>query len=153
MRSEIVVTWTIALALLVVGMAFFLLTTKITHQTQVYVGDQVLTARIADTPAARERGLSGTDTLANNQAMLFIFDTTGKWPIWMKDMQYDIDVVWLSDNKHVVDLLPNLSPDTYPKTFTPKQDARYVLELPAGYANQHGITFGTIVDFRDSQGS
>lgn len=153
MRSEIVVTWTIALALLVVGMAFFLLTTKISHQTQVYVNDQVLTARIADTPAAREKGLSGTDSLPNDQAMLFIFDGNGKWPIWMKDMLYNIDVIWLSDNKRVVDLLPNLSPDSYPKAFTPKQDARYVIELPAGYAAQHGITFGTIVDFRDSGGS
>ena len=42
----------------------------------------------------------------------------------------------------IVDIAPNTSPDTYPKVFYPKDQALYVLELPAGSADKYGIKVG-----------
>jgi uncharacterized membrane protein (UPF0127 family) len=79
--------------------------------------------------------------------MLFIYDTSGQWGIWMKDMRYSLDILWLDDNKKVVHKEENVAPSTYPTTFSPNHDARYVIELPAGFAAQHNVEVGQVVGF------
>ena len=48
---------------------------------------ELVEARIANSPEEREQGLSGTDPLAQDQGMLFIFDTPDVYGIWMKEMK------------------------------------------------------------------
>lgn len=55
-------------------------------------------------------------------------------------MRINIDIVWANDT--VVTVLHDVSPSTYPEVFYPQTPARYVLELPAGYAAAHGIAEG-----------
>lgn len=113
----------------------------------VRLGDGVYIARVARTEAARQRGLSGTASLAPDQAMLFVFDRSDTWGIWMKDMQYPIDVVWLNEQKQVVYSVSNMQPDSYPMIFQPKQPARYVIELPAGTIDSKAIGPATVAQF------
>lgn len=90
-----------------------------------------------------ERGLSGTDNLPNEHGMLFVFPTDNKWPIWMKDMKYPIDIVWLDKDTTVVYMVKNAQPESYPDTqFTPNKNARYVIELASGTIERTGITIG-----------
>jgi uncharacterized membrane protein (UPF0127 family) len=104
--------------------------------------------RVADTDKKRIQGLSGTNNLPADEAMLFIFTTDSKWSIWMKDMNYPIDIVWLDDSKKVVDFVTNVPPDSYPdKTFSPKEDARYVVEFRSGIVKEKGITIGQVAAF------
>lgn len=111
--------------------------------TQVRLGSGAFEARIANTDALRQKGLSGTPALRNNQAMLFDFESEGRWGIWMKDMNYPIDIIWLDDEKAVVYIVRNAPPATEnPITYTPKQDARYVLEIMAGAAQSNNIRVG-----------
>lgn len=109
----------------------------------VTVGDTTIYVETVATESARERGLSGRDGLAPNTGMLFVFDTDGAWGIWMKDMQFSIDILWLAEDGTVVTIAPNTSPDSYPTSFRPSSPARYVLELPAGFAAAHSIGVGT----------
>jgi uncharacterized protein len=89
------------------------------------------------------RGLSGTNSLPANQAMVFVFPGDDKWAIWMKDMKYPIDIVWLDKNKLVVYLIKNAQPSSYPKTqFKPDRDTRYVIEFPSGTIDMTGIRVG-----------
>ncbi|KKW06723.1 MAG: hypothetical protein UY42_C0026G0007 [Parcubacteria group bacterium GW2011_GWA2_49_16] len=39
----------------------------------------------------------------------------------------------------------SVSPDTYPQSFTPGEPARYALEIPAGFAQAHGIAEGDVL--------
>ena len=75
--------------------------------------------------------------------MLFVFDEDGDWGIWMKDMQFPIDILYISQNGSVVSIDANISPNTYdtnpPEVFYPPLAVRYVLELPAGFAAAHTI--------------
>ena len=108
----------------------------------VTVGDTTIYVETAATQAARERGLSGRDSLAPNTGMLFVFDTDGVWGIWMKDMKFSIDILWLAEDGTVITVVPNVSPSSYPTSFRPTSPARFVLELPAGFAAAHSISVG-----------
>jgi uncharacterized protein len=99
---------------------------------------------IADNDATRELGLGGRAGLAPDEGMLFIFPQDGIYAFWMKDMHFSIDMIWLSAGGAVVYMAQNISPDTYPKDFGPATPARYVLELLAGYAKQHGVQIGDV---------
>jgi hypothetical protein len=97
---------------------------------------------VADTEALREQGLSGRLNLPEGQGMLFVFDEDGMWGIWMKDMQFSIDIVWADASGTVITIAPNIAPATYPNSFSPSAPARYVLELPAGFSAAHSIAEG-----------
>ena len=77
--------------------------------------------------------------------MLFVFDTDDTWGIWMKDMQFAIDIVWINAEGVVVSVKAAASPSSYPEAFYPSAPARYVLEVPAGYAAAQGIAEGVKV--------
>lgn len=94
------------------------------------------------------RGLSGRSTIANNQAMLFDFKRPEKPCIWMKDMKFAIDIVWVDAQKKVVHLQKNVRPETYPAQFCPEELAQYVLEVRAGRAEEVGLGLGAVVSFR-----
>jgi uncharacterized membrane protein (UPF0127 family) len=100
---------------------------------------------IADTPALQELGLGNRNDLPDGEGMLFIFTTDSEEAFWMKDMNFSIDMVWISVEGNIVYMAQNVSPDTYPENFVPTSPARYVLELPAGYAQAHGFKVGDTV--------
>jgi uncharacterized protein len=101
-----------------------------------------LRVEVADTPAARERGLSNHVPLGSAEGMLFVFDTDDRWGIWMKDMHFAIDILWLDAAGKVVWLESNVVPETYPTVFYPDTPARYVLELPANAAEAYDLVVG-----------
>lgn len=100
--------------LLVVGAAFWLIHTFY-GRTIVRLGDGIFTAQIAQTDKERIKGLSGSVQLSDSQAMLFVFDGDGEHPIWMKDMHYAIDIVWLDADKKVVHMAHDIPPQSYPE--------------------------------------
>ncbi|HVV39009.1 MAG TPA: DUF192 domain-containing protein [Candidatus Paceibacterota bacterium] len=107
---------------------------------QIKVGTTTIAAEVVDNQAAREKGLSGRTSLPEGSGMLFVFEHNGDWGIWMKDMQFPIDILFISETGQVVSINANVSPDTYPEAFYPPLAVRYVLELPAGYAKKQNIT-------------
>lgn len=111
----------------------------------IAVASTTLSVDVADTESLREQGLSGRASLAEGSGMLFVFDQDGQWGIWMKDMRFSIDIVWIDAQGSVLTIAPAVSPGTYPKVFYPSAPARYVLELPAGWAAAHGIAEGSKV--------
>ncbi len=101
----------------------------------------------AKTESSREKGLSGRSLLAPDTGLFFIFEKEGSWGIWMKDMNFPIDVVWITKDKIISDIQENMSPDTYPKVFLPTKKVLYVLEVPAGTVHQHDFKVGQTINF------
>ncbi len=123
------------------------------HKT-ITVGGAAVVVDVANTEALRERGLSGRAALAPNSGMLFVFGQRGDWGIWMKDMNFPIDIVFVSDTSEqgvgsVVSVVHDASPDSYKKSppdiFYPPLAVPYVIELPQGFAAAHGVAVGTKV--------
>ena len=113
-------------------------------ETIVRLGDSTVTAWVADTDAKREKGLSGTASLAEGQGMLFVFDEPTKSGFWMKEMEYPIDIIWIHATGQVLDLRHAVSPETFPAVFESDAYASYVLEVPGGWASRHGVNVGSI---------
>ena len=111
------------------------------------VGDTTLFIEIADTKEKREKGLSGRSLLAENTGMLFVFETSGLHSFWMKDTLIPLDMIWINADKEIVHIERNVTPDTYPKTFTSDIPALYVLEVEGGFSTEYGFTEGDGVQF------
>ena len=103
---------------------------------------QDIQLEIADTPEKRVQGLSGRKELAQGQGMLFVFDTPQKAGIWMKDMNFPIDIIWFDEQKTVVHIKEHATPESFPEVFTPPTLASFVLEVPAGFVKERGIEVG-----------
>lgn len=113
---------------------------------QVLVGSVPVAAEVAATEEKRQQGLSGRESLAEGEGMLFVFAENGPWGIWMKGMLFSIDILFIAESGEIITVVADASPDTYPAVFSPSKDARYVLELPAGFTKKHGIAEGDMVD-------
>ncbi len=120
------------------------------RQILIRINGLVLTADIAATDEQKRMGLSVKSSLAENEAMLFVFDNEAQHPFWMKDMKFPIDIIWIDRDKTVVHIEHNLPPcesGLLCPTYTPIQDSLYVLETVAGFTERHGVARGTQVDF------
>ena len=111
----------------------------------VLVGGQKVRVIVADTDALREKGLGGHAGLAPDEGMLFVFEEDAPYGFWMKGMLFSIDILWLDRERKIVHIAPSVSPQTYPQSYAPPVPARYVLELPAGFASRHNVRVGQSV--------
>ncbi|OYX42108.1 hypothetical protein B7Y94_04015 [Candidatus Saccharibacteria bacterium 32-49-12] len=112
----------------------------------VSVGGVVLQADVAKTPQELQKGLGGRTSLGRDEAMLFVFESDGPQSIWMKDMKFPLDIIWLDRAKRVVHIERHVQPDAVPHdTYESTVPARYVLEMNAGRAN--GIEVGSLASF------
>ncbi len=113
----------------------------------ISVGGALVSVEVADTIASRTQGLSGRDSLGINSGLLFVFDEPEEVGIWMKDMKFPIDIIWIDEEGVVIDVVEGATPESYPTVYTPYRDATYVLEVNSGFASTHRIRSGTRVTF------
>ncbi len=105
-----------------------------------------ITVHVADSDCERGLGLSGFSSLSEDEGMLFVFDHDDRHGFWMKDMQFSIDIVWITSDGIVTDVI-TLSPETYPTVVIPHESVRYALELPAHAAAHYDIHSSSILKF------
>ena len=94
------------------------------------------------TSETRTMGLSGMKELSEDKTMLFTFDEPDKYGIWMKEMNFSIDILWLDEKSKIVHIENNISPKTYPKVFFPPEKSLYVLEANAGFVLENNLSVG-----------
>lgn len=87
---------------------------------------------VADTPESRNQGLSGRANLSDNEGMLFKLESPAIACFWMKDMRFNLDLLWFDSEKKLIYEQKNLSPDSYPKQFCPLTPASYIVEIKPG---------------------
>jgi uncharacterized membrane protein (UPF0127 family) len=121
------------------------------ERIEVRVGGLTIQAEVARTVEERAQGLSGRDSLPRDAGMLFVLDEEGRPGFWMKDMRFPLDFIWISRDRHVVDLTENVpDPETAGTTVSgiqPDQPALYVLEVNAGVVQEYGVQAGDAVSF------
>jgi len=141
--------------------------TKPTHQTNmnqqilqpsfktnmVIINGSEIEIEVANTAALQQQGLSGRRKLDDNTGMLFDFvatNTVGQKHFWMIDMQFNLDIIWIRNNKiigidkNVPSPLPNTSPEKLPRYPSPGS-IEYALEVNAGWSDEHKIEVGDTV--------
>src|SRR3989344_8005153 len=100
-------TLLLGFSILVVITAVF---SKPSIQTVNLKGEKIV-VEVADTVAKQIQGLSGRASMKNNEGMLFVFKEEAIQSFWMKDMQFSLDILWIDENKIIVGIERNVSPD------------------------------------------
>jgi uncharacterized membrane protein (UPF0127 family) len=96
---------------------------------------------VADDEAARELGLMFRRTMADRQAMLFIFEEEQPRAFWMKNTRMPLDIIYFSADSTVVSIKPAATLFSTKPVFSEKP-ARYVLEVKLGVAKEIGLKPG-----------
>ena len=111
----------------------------------------VVQARVADTPQKQARGLMFVTHLPSQEGMLFAFDKDQEQVFWMKNTFIDLDMVFIGED-HIVTSVEAQVPHSY--AYTPDNEVayatgygKYVLELAARTAEEHGVTPGAKLVF------
>lgn len=141
----------IFLVIVIVGIIFFFEKGNDPNIARPYVsirGEKIF-VEIADTEQKRERGLSGRDSIGENEGMLFLFSEKGKYGFWMKEMNFPIDIIWMSGDV-VVNIEKNVNPQIGASedeltVYSPPEDADKVLEVRAGKTDRLGIKTGDVI--------
>jgi uncharacterized membrane protein (UPF0127 family) len=106
------------------------------------IAEVEILASVAKSWPDRIKGLSDTPYLPENVVKLFIFDTPGFHSIWMKDMNYAIDIIWVDDELKIVHIERQVPPESYPGSFVTKVPAKYVIETVSGFVDKYKIALG-----------
>jgi uncharacterized membrane protein (UPF0127 family) len=113
----------------------------------IKVDDKILEVQIADTDSLKVRGLMFQEKLPYEQGMLFVFDESGVHPMWMLNMQFELDIIWFDANGNVTTIEKNVPPcKTTVEVVSCRENgvsgdnAKYVLEVTAGFVDEFGIT-------------
>ncbi len=104
-----------------------------------------ITVEIADTPALRERGLMGRDSLPENHGMLFVYPDAQIRSFWMRNTPIALDIAFVDGNGSIINvatMIPNSDDSTL--SVSP---AMYALEMTAGWFEKNGIGAGASVQF------
>lgn len=111
------------------------------------IAGQMIKVELALTREAQELGLSGRKNLKEYEGMLFIFPKPQKNYFWMKDMNFPIDIIWIDEDFKIIYIEKNVEPSSFPNSFGPGVDNRYVLEISAGFSEKNNLKEGDKVEF------
>lgn len=111
----------------------------------LYVNGQKLEVEIVDAPDKIALGLSGRMELCANCGMLFVFPERSRYSFWMKDMLFDLDIVWISGDK-IVYIAKNVSHEKgASESINPPSEADKVLEMGSGQSDAVGLKPGDTI--------
>lgn len=123
----------------------------------VKVRGSTILAEVARDPSSRAQGLGRRNSLPEEEGMLFVFAESSYPSIWMKDMGFALDILWIRNGK-IVDLEENApppSPGVRPESlpiYTPDVPARLVLEANAGFAKKFKVNIGDEIKIFSEKG-
>jgi uncharacterized protein len=117
-----------------------------TPPSKVTIDNHTFSVELAKTIAEQQQGLSGRNSLPQDQGMLFVFKNADRYPFWMKGMKFSLDMIFIKDDK-IVTIYRNVPVPSDPKAtnlpvYAPTQPANYVLELNAGQSKTYDIQNG-----------
>ena len=117
-------------------------------EVSIYNKNITFNVEVAKTIEERRIGLMYRKKLLNNEGMLFIFPREKIIQLWMKNTYIPLDVIFISENKVIVDIKKNMEKlsETIVKS---KVRSRYALEFNAGLINKLDIEIGDKVLFNE----
>ena len=114
----------------------------------IYNKNITFNVEVAKTIDERRIGLMYRKKLLNNEGMLFVFPREKIIQLWMKNTYIPLDVIFISENKVIVDIKRNMKrlSETIVRS---KVKSRYALEFNAGLINKLDIRIGDKVLFNE----
>lgn len=104
-----------------------------------------VTVEVVATPEGRTRGLMFRSELAEGQGMLFVFPETQPLSFWMKNTLIPLDIIFIDDRGKIIRIHKRTTPHSE-RRLPSGSPARFVLEVPGGYAEKVGLRKGDEID-------
>lgn len=118
---------------------------KATGETaDIQIGTLKIKAEVVKSERDMAEGLSHRNSLAKGYGMLFNLGSAQTISFWMKDMQFNLDMIWIA-NSQVVGIdrnIPYPKKNEYPLIKKSPGEVQYVLEVMPGQTQ--GIAIGDI---------
>ena len=117
-------------------------------------GDSTVTIdiEIADTDSARERGMMQRRGFPDDRSgMLFPFDQEQPRSFWMSNTPVALDIIFADADSHVVSI-SKYTPPFSNERYRSGSPAQFVVEVPAGFADSHGLLEGDRIRWRRRRG-
>ena len=110
------------------------------------IGGKAFSLEVADSPEERQLGLGGRDGLEEGNAMLFVWPEERSVTMWMKDVPFDLDAVFIDEDLkiaaiHAMKAQPGESLDGLVR-YRSGEPVKYVLEITGGLAEECGFVPG-----------
>ncbi len=107
--------------------------------------NNMLRVEVVATRETLRRGLMGRKALPPHYGMLFVFEKEARQSMWMPNMQFPLDIIWLDANMKIVKIsygaVPCIADGPCP-SISSHYKAKYAIEITAGGANAQGLTAG-----------
>jgi len=113
-------------------------TVTITDETGAERG--TLDVRVAASYRERYVGLSNTDSLGENEGMLFVHENAGNHSIVMRDMAFPIDVIFVSEDRRITRIY-HAETESPPYTEY-RGSGKWTIEAPYNWTTRHGVAEG-----------
>jgi uncharacterized membrane protein (UPF0127 family) len=101
--------------------------------------------KVVVTESAKIRGLSGRASMPYGEGLLFLYDQMAVQSMWMVDMRFPLDIVWLDDWFQIVHVSYGAEPcETRPNcpSYSSVHPIKYAIEMNAGAAADYGFEIG-----------
>jgi uncharacterized protein len=95
---------------------------------------------VANTEQGRRTGLMFRTSLAENQGMLFIYETEGRYAMWMKNTNVPLSVAFIDRNGAILNI-EDMEPQTE-DSHGSRGVAKFSLEMNQGWFQKRGIKKG-----------
>ncbi|MDZ4385158.1 MAG: DUF192 domain-containing protein [Candidatus Moranbacteria bacterium] len=114
---------------------------------EIRIADDVFMAEAVSSAEKRMLGLSGREEMCHSCAMLFIFPEPARYSFWMKDMKFNLDIVWISGAsvKSIEKNVPFAEGER--EVVRPDAPIDKVLEFNAGVSDEIGLKIGDEIHF------
>ncbi len=106
----------------------------------VTLGGAKVKAEVVSSPEKVFRGLGQRPALSEGEGMLFVMPAKEIQIFCMRGMQFPLDFVWITSGR-VAGLDRDIAAD-YPGEIASPVPVDFVLEVPAGFCDRHGIKVG-----------
>ncbi|MBI1998818.1 MAG: DUF192 domain-containing protein [Parcubacteria group bacterium] len=116
--------------------------------TPMTIDGAAITVRLLRTPEEQGIGLGGRERLRRDEGALYMYPRSDFYAHSMKGMFFPLDIIWISEDKKIVDAIAGVVPESYPNDrFVNDFLAHYVLEVNAGFFDKHKLKLGDPVEF------
>ncbi|MEI7619998.1 MAG: DUF192 domain-containing protein [Candidatus Falkowbacteria bacterium] len=130
--------------ILIGGLFYFMMQQLRYRETYVSINKNIkITIELAKNEAEQYQGLSNRKSLCQNCGMLFMWDDYDVRNFAMRNMNFPLDIIFITDQK-IVKIESNLSPEgaAPQNNYSSDVPVNYVLEINGGLTDRYGIAVG-----------
>lgn len=121
---------------------------------EISINGHDFVVEVAIDPAIQKKGLSGRDSLPENAGIIFAYPGKSILTFWMIDMKFNIDLLWINDDK-IVGIEKNMlapaagTQDKDLLLYRSPEAVDRVMEINSGLVDKYGIKIGDKLEYKN----